>query len=269
MDLFLGVLSGGAAVTTLVASWYLMKLGYSKFSKRSLNNNIKKNNAIPIVHADDSSIFTVITSGGNVSHIDTKCYTDFIKAYELITKDNDYVDITIVMYTHGGSLSSSEAIANTIFNHRGKGKITCIIPYYAYSGGFFIALCCDKIVMFKNAIVGPCDAQTSMGKTGTYSVASVIHAVEHKKDAKENIKEEWLAEAHNSQLARERQKKFMDKLVEEGRYEQDVCDRIYNEFFAGKHNHDKVFSARVLTALGINVEIADTMPSFIKDFVDE
>jgi ClpP class serine protease len=223
---------------------------------------------IPIVH----SISPLALN--NEAMITIKTHMDFIRSYEKMDKDKD---ISIIMHTVGGSLSSAEAICNCILNHKKsgyKGQFIIYIPYYAYSGGCMISLACDKIIMGRNAIMGPCDAQKMVTTTAVHSVASIIDTVKYKKEMKEkNIKEEisetWLAGSYDAELCKKRQLKYVNKLVSYERFSEDVGEVIYAEFFSGKYNHDQIFSAEDTQNLGLNVEIINEMPPIIKGIMGD
>jgi len=79
--------------------------------------------------------------------------------------------IDMIIHTPGGILFSAYQIAKALKEH--KGRVTVFIPHYAMSGGTLIALGADKIVMDKDAIIGPIDPQLIEGKTAVPAVALV------------------------------------------------------------------------------------------------
>lgn len=219
-------------------------------------NRLIKNNTIAIIHNSRPLNLTL-----NDTSITIKTHMEFIKEYEQMDKDKD---INIIMHTVGGALSSAEAICNCILNHKNgnhKGQIIMYIPYYSYSGGCMIALACDKIIMGRNAILGPCDAQQYVANV--HSVASIIDAVKYKKENKEKISETWLAGSYDAELCKERQLRYVTKLIESGKFSEEIGKTIYEEFFSGKYNHDQIFSATEAKNLGLNIEIVDAMPPMI------
>lgn len=235
------------------------------YKKQYDNYRLSNNNIISIIHSSGTSMSSAIGDDDNM--ITIKTHMDFIKGYERIDKNKD---INIIMHTTGGSLSSTEAICNCILNHHTsgyQGKINMYIPYYSYSGGCMIALSCDKVVMLKNAILGPCDAQKYVGCP--HSIAAIIDTANYKKTMKEKINETWLASSYDANLCKERQHKFVNKLIQLGKFSEDVGAIIYDEFFSGKYNHDKIFSAQEAKDLGLNIEICDDMPSQIKSITDD
>lgn len=261
--IFWYILDGFTALLLLSICGGTVYYYYTKFMKNYYNTKRIKYNTIPIVHKDEQSILNFVLADGK-SIINTTTHMDFLKTYEILDKDKD---IYIVMHTKGGSLSSAEAITKCILNHTGKGKIICVIPYYAYSAGYCIALCCYKIVMHKNAIVGPCDAQHTMGSLNTHSIASIVYAVDHKKKNNEKIDEKWLACSYDAELCKTRQRKYMDTLVKFNKYNVETADKIYDEFFSGKYNHDQVFGPDDLANFGVNVEVVDNIDENVRTFL--
>lgn len=85
----------------------------------------------------------------------------------------DDMPIDIILHTPGGLVLASEQIAHAIQRH--PGKVTVFVPHYAMSGGTFIALAADEIVMEENAVLGPVDPQI-----GGYPAASIIDVVNKK-----------------------------------------------------------------------------------------
>lgn len=223
-----------------------------------------QNNIIPIVHNNENS-YRFFGISESDSMISIKSHMDFIKMYDKMDKDKD---INVVIHTLGGALSSAEAICNCILNHTGKGKIVCYVPFYSYSGGCLIALCCDKIVMRQNSVLGPCDAQKPVGALSIHSVASIINTVNYKKTNKEKITEEWLASSFDATLCKDRQRSFIDKLIKYKKYSKEQGDVIYEEFFSGKYNHDKIFSAQDSKEIVNNVEINNNTPINILNLIN-
>ncbi len=256
-----GVLISASIYGTL---WAINK-GLKMKASRTKNNNYQKN-IISVIHNIPKGGLSSIASGNNDSMITLKTHMDFIKSYEYMDKTKD---IHIIIHTPGGSLSSCEAICNCIENHRklnNGSKVIAYVPYYAYSGGCMIALSCDNIVMLNNAILGPCDGQSSSGYS-QHSVASIIEAVKYKMENKEKVSEQWLATHFDANLCKTRQKKYLDKLVDDGLYDRSIGDNVYEELFSGKHNHDKIFSANEAIDLGLKVEIVEVLPTDIKNIV--
>lgn len=85
----------------------------------------------------------------------------------------DDMPIDIILHTPGGLVLAAEQIAHAIRKH--PAKVTVFVPHYAMSGGTFIALAADEIVMEENAVLGPVDPQI-----GGYPAASIINVLHTK-----------------------------------------------------------------------------------------
>jgi ClpP class serine protease len=238
---------------------------YNALTDYKKNRNINNNNYIPVITTTRPSIISTKTAGNNA--IDSKTFVDFARSYDSVNCEKD---ITIIIHTHGGMMTSGESIINMILNHNFNsnkaGKIKCFIPYFAYSCGFLIALTCDEIVMYKNAIVGPCDAQMKIG-SDSYSIDSIIKTIEYKKQNNQKIDEKWYAAYTDALKCSERQQDLVNNLVKLGHFTEELGGKIHDEFFTGKFNHDKIFTASDLQKLGIKVTIVDEIPDNIKNLI--
>jgi hypothetical protein len=65
----------------------------------------------------------------------------------------------------------------------------------------------------------------------------------------------------------ERQEALVKKLIDAGHFSEELGDRIHNEFFTGKYNHDKIFTPTELQEIGIKVTIVDEIPDNIKSLI--
>lgn len=196
------------------------------------------------------------TTNENMTEIEEDTYMRFLDAYNKVDKTRD---IYLLMQSDGGQLTYAEAIVNCISMHscKYKSKFICVVPVCACSSGFYVALFCDRIIMHSNAFVGPCDIQKKVGSR-YYSAAAIVYAVEQKLKCNDTIDEEWYAAFYEAQRGIDRQRAYVDMLLK--RYDKECVDRIYDEFFSGKHNHDKNIYAQELVEMGLNVEILDTLP---------
>lgn len=67
--------------------------------------------------------------------------------------------VDIVLHTLGGYSLAAEIVAGALKAH--KGTVTAYVPYIAMSGGTMLALACHRIMLGKNALLGPIDTQYS------------------------------------------------------------------------------------------------------------
>jgi hypothetical protein len=254
-------------ILIVVAGCIGLYIAYNKYNKSKRDKKVSDGNYIPIITKNRSSAISSMFGGNDM--IDSQTLYDFTNAYDKMDKDKD---ITIIIHTHGGTLSGGEAIANFIMMHNfkseHKGKIKCFIPHFAYSCGFLIALACDEIIMYDHAVIGPCDAQAKVGD-GYYSVDSIIDTVMYKINNNEKVNVSWYASYLDAKKCVDRQMNFINKLVEITHFTPELKERVYNEFFSGKYNHDKVFTAEDLIAIGLNVTTVKTIPDDVKAFVKD
>lgn len=233
---------------------------YGKILRERVNGAMDDPNIIQIIHKERTSIF----GDGSESSIGLSTCHRFIKAYEKVDPNRD---ISIIIHTPGGAVTAVEAIVNCMLNHTGTGRFIAYIPYYGYSGGCAIALSCHEIVVTKNSIVGPCDGQLTKG-FGGFSVSSIMQAVAYKKDHGEPIKEDWLALSRDAEICHGRQMKFLDKIVAKGIMTNETKEKVYEELFTGKYNHDTIFVPDQLVGMGLNVSIVDQMPPEIMHYLE-
>lgn len=199
-----------------------------------------------------------------IEDIDMTSQLNFIQKFENVPKNHD---IIIIIQTVGGPLIYIEAICNCILNYKGKDKIKCYIPYYTCSGGLMIALCCDKIIIGKNAVISPCDGQIDIdGMFCSYS--TIIEAVEYKKRIGQSIREEWLVADLEAKKCIDRHIKFINRLCRAKFYNNNIKNKLFIEFFSGKYSHDHIFTAQDFVELNVvNSNIVDKFPQMIHNYL--
>ena len=237
------IISGASFIGTFIS---LELLDYYK-NYRKINEN---DNTITIIN-------------DYCENINENTFVKFVNDYNGLNKDKD---IHLIIHSRGGNLNSVEAICNCIMSHKGKGKIICYIPYFAFSGAFLISLFADKIIFSENTSVCAFDGQILIDQK-IYSYSSIISTIEFKKANNNEIKENWLTTYEYAKKLQERQKIFLRKL--ENKYNEKTIKIMYEEFLSGKNNHDKTFFANEIIDLGINIEIIKEFPDFIKNIINQ
>lgn len=261
MDILIYLLTIGQGVIVLIGILYVFKFTSNFIIKKKF----QKYNVIPLIHKYKikQSLFRKDDIEDQMININT--YFKFLKYYEKTNKDED---INIIIQTSGGSATFSEAICYRILNHKGKGKIKCYIPNYAFSGGWLIALCCDEIIMSENTIVTPCDGQLLWNDDKTYSASSISEAVKYKQNLNQTIKEAWLATNAEATKFVERHKKLIEKIGKIKSYKS--VDILYTEFFSGKYNHDHIFTTQDIIELNSELKVTkiDKVPIYIEKLLE-
>lgn len=128
---------------------------------------IRKSRVIAMIHRQESISLLGLPISRYINIEDSE---HILRAIRLTPDD---MPIDIILHTPGGLVLASEQIAHAIQKH--SGKVTVFVPHYAMSGGTFIALSADEIVMDENAVLGPVDPQV-----GGYPAASIIDVVNKK-----------------------------------------------------------------------------------------
>lgn len=85
---------------------------------------------------------------------------DFIRdAMEKLADDEGKRnDLLVILETEGGSIETTERIANT-FRHHYSGEVSFLIPNFAMSAGTILVMSGDRILMDYYSILGPIDPQ--------------------------------------------------------------------------------------------------------------
>jgi hypothetical protein len=94
-------------------------------------------------------------AGGSIA---SDAVRQFIKQLELLK--NLPKDIDLIINSYGGDGLTSWRLITLLREYLGKeGKITCLVPFYAFSAATLMALGCDEIFMHPWASLGPVDPQ--------------------------------------------------------------------------------------------------------------
>lgn len=237
---------------------YLGKIMNDRF-KNIFTRREKKFSIIPLIDNYDSK--NVINQ--NFLYFDIPLYLKFVDLYNKIDKNQD---IVIIIQLTNINLTLVEAICNHILDH--KGKITCYIPNYILSTGLLVTLCCDTIILHRNAIIALCDNKIITKKGIQYSLSSIINTVNYKQTRDHPIKENWLAFYCEA-------KKYIDKrtlLLEhicKKKYNNKIKRYIINEFFNNKNSYDKMFSAQEFKNIlnDFKIKIVDQIPDNIENYI--
>ena len=157
-----------------------------EFKKTIIEYNKKNNTKLIIICDNDITDYKIYQIYNKI--LDYYCRYDIINInnYQLITQIiNNNNNVTIIIESLGGDISSNDNIINIMMNN----KINTYILTEAKSAATMIVLGSSNIYMDKHATLGPTDPQISINNI-TYSVKSLINLCENK--TKDNITDEYL-----------------------------------------------------------------------------
>ena len=112
-----------------------------------------------------SRVLTYITTGRpNVpGQIAQDAIRQFIRHLELF--ETKPTNIDIIINSFGGDGLASWRLITMLREYIGPdGKISCLVPYYAFSAATLIAVGCDEIFMHPLASLGPVDPQITVNR---------------------------------------------------------------------------------------------------------
>ncbi len=160
-----------------------------------------------------------------------------------IKMTDDDVPIDLIVHTPGGLVLAVEQIALTLKRH--PAKVTVFVPHYAMSGGTFIALAADEIVMDENAVLGPVDPQL-----GQQPAASVLKVLERKPISE--IDDETIIMADVAEKAIRQVKAAVIQLLEE-KMEREKAEEVATILATGVYTHDYPITIDQARDLGLPV----------------
>ena len=159
----------------------------------------------------------------------------------------DDMPIDIILHTPGGLVLASEQIAHAITKH--PSKVTVLVPHYAMSGGTFIALAADEIIMDENAVLGPVDPQI-----GGYPAASILSVLQNKPN--EEIDDQTLILADVSKKAiNQVHENILGILKEKFPDNPEKAKELTDILTQGKWTHDYPITYEELMAMGLPVSL--------------
>jgi ClpP class serine protease len=154
------------------------------------------------------------------------------------------VPIDVIIHTPGGLVLAADQIAKALVKH--PSPVTIFVPHYAMSGGTLIALSGDRIVMDKNAVIGPLDPQV-----GEYPANSII-AVRNEKPIKE-IEDKTLIYADIGKKAIEQICESIVYVLIHNKMEGKKAEELANLLTSGKWTHDYPIEFEEAKTLGFPV----------------
>ncbi len=193
---------------------------------------------ITLIHRQEAMNFLGIPIARYINIEDSE---EILRAIRLTPDD---MPIDLVLHTPGGLVLAAEQIAHALNQH--KGKVTVFIPHYAMSGGTFIALAADEIVMDENAVLGPVDPQI-----GEYPAVSILKAIERK--SVEKVDDRTLILGDIADKAIKQVKKSVLELLKDNMPEEKAVE-IAEILASGRWTHDYPITVEEAQKIGLPVK---------------
>ncbi|ACI18695.1 SDH family Clp fold serine proteinase [Dictyoglomus thermophilum] len=194
---------------------------------------------ITLIHRQETMNFLGIPIARYINIEDSE---EVLRAIRLTPED---MPIDLILHTPGGLVLAAEQIAHALKNH--KGKVTVFVPHYAMSGGTFIALAADEIVMDENAVLGPVDPQL-----GEYPAASILNAINKK--GVEKVEDKTLILGDVAEKAIRQVKESVFELLKD-KMSEEKAKEIAEILSTGTWTHDYPITVEEAQKLGLPVKV--------------
>jgi ClpP class serine protease len=194
---------------------------------------------ITLIHRQEALSFLGIAFS---RYIDIEDSEEVLRAIRLTPDD---LPIDILLHTPGGLVLAAEQIAHALVGH--KAKVTVFVPHYAMSGGTFMALAADEIVMDENAVLGPVDPQI-----GNYPAASILKVTEMKRTDK--IDDETLILADIARKAQAQVNASLVEIMVANGMAKEKAQEVADAISCGQWTHDYPITFEEAKRLGLPVK---------------
>lgn len=184
---------------------------------------------------------SLLRSGGSIGLFEAETILKIIRE----TPADKPIDL--VMHTPGGLILATAQIARALKNH--PAPVRAIIPLMAMSGGTFLSLAADEILMDKNAILGPVDPQ-SVSLKGQVAMASVLRVIREK--SKDEIDDETWMMADQAEKAIHQVEEHLFELMVD-RLGAEKAREIARTLTEGRWTHGFPLHYEALRAMGLTV----------------
>ncbi|HDN85874.1 MAG TPA: hypothetical protein ENG49_01465 [Candidatus Omnitrophica bacterium] len=206
-----------------------------RFKLISILEKRRKSRVITLIHRQE----TMSILGFPIfRYIDINDSEEVIKAIRMTPPD---MPIDIILHTPGGLVLAAIQIAHALMRH--PAKVSVFIPFYAMSGGTFIALAGDEIFMDEHAVLGPVDPQL-----GEYPAASILKVVSQKD--KNELEDKTLILADVAKKAINQLESEVTKLLKK-HFSEEEARELATILSSGKWTHDYPISFEEAKRMGL------------------
>lgn len=181
---------------------------------------------------------------------------DSEQVLKTIRETSEGKPIDLILHTPGGLVLASEQIARALREH--TGKVTVFVPQYAMSGGTFLALAADEIVLDRHAMLGPVDPQINGLPASSYM------RVIQEKSANAVSDDTWIMN-HVAEKATVQVEKMLFALLVH-RMGEGEARQVARMLTEGRWTHDYPLHVEELLEMGLPVSTA--MPPEVLKLLD-
>lgn len=209
---------------------------------------------IAMIHREGSPL-TFLSGGGMIGNFEAETILRVIRE----TPADKPIDL--ILHTPGGRIYAAAQIGRALKNH--PGPVRAIVPHWAMSGGTFLSLASDEIIMDKNAILGPVDPQVANPLKGTVAMASALRVIREK--SKDEIDDEtWMLADLAEKAIRQLEQHIYDLLVD--RMGDEKARELARTMTEGRWTHSYPITCEELTDMGL--KISTDVPREAYDLLD-
>jgi ClpP class serine protease len=208
---------------------------------------------VTMIHRQESMRFLGIPFGGMIDVDDAE---QVLRAIRLTPAD---MPIDLILHTPGGLVLAADQIAYALKRH--PGRVTVIVPHYAMSGGTLVALAADRILMDRDAVLGPVDPQLGALPHGFWPAVSILAALEA---PNANRSDQTLIMGDMARKAIDQVHDTVRELLLD-EHGSDDAERIATLLSHGRWTHD--FPIRFDHAAQIGLPVSDDVPAAVYDLM--
>ena len=172
--------------------------------------------------------------------------------------------IDLILHTPGGLVLASAQIARALKLH--PAPVCVLVPHWAMSGGTFLALAADEVIMDRNAVLGPVDPQ-QLRFPNQVALASVRRVI-REKSPDEIDDETWIL----ADQAEKAIQQIEDQItaLQSDRLGPERARQLARTLTEGRWTHDFPLTCEALQQLGLQVStelpeevyaLLETLPS--------
>jgi len=256
MDIILIISSGGLLISLITACYYyLAHITNKPFALLKHIQSIEKEDKTNIIFLIDEFWDDKLDKDLSKYVIDTDDDEKFIETIHHIQTSKKEKSLSIIIYTRGGSIASSDMIVDILLNY--EEPVNIYIPTFAYSAGTMIALCGDTLFMNQYSILGPVDPQISYSVDEKIdddaSSRCLMQLVEDKNI--DEISDDIYLKAIESKFLHEDNIQNLQNIITKRNLNlsKKRKNTIIKEFGSGLHPHHKPFNINKIKSMHIPV----------------